>query len=137
METKRKPATLVLLTILALMGAGLTPRHVLGPATVLATQAFTPSEDGYALRHWARFAVEGVNHNAQSLRVQSTPDDFSRSYLKFDLSSFPAHQGATTATLRLYKTAGPDTTYPLDCCRIEEDWHENTLGTTEAATPWL
>ena len=149
METEHKATTLthksvshrhtalVLLMILVLMGAGSAPRRALGTATVLASQTFTPSEDGYALRQWARFAVAGGNHNAQSLLVQSSPDDFSRSYLKFDLSTFPAHQAVTTAALRLYKTAGPDSTYPLDVYRIEEDWHENTLGTTEAATPWL
>jgi len=127
---------LTLLMLLALLTATV-PTIALGSATPLASRTFIPSEDGYGVRQWARFGVDGTNHNGQGLLAQSSPDDFTRSYLQFDLSSFPSHQGATTATLRLYKTAGPEAAYPLDIYRIEEEWHENTLGASEEATPWL
>ena len=106
-------------------------------AQAYQTMTFTPSEDSYAARQQARFAVDGTNHDGENLLVQSTVDGFTQSYLKFDLSTFPAQQRVVTATLRLYKTAGPEAAYPLDVYRIEEDWQEGTLGTSEAATPWL
>ena len=103
-----------------------------------ATSTFVASEDSYTIvQQNARYASEGVNHDGEGLLVQTTPDGLTRSYLQFDLSSFLPHQAVVTATLRLFKTAGPDTNISLDVYRLEEDWQENTLGTTDAATPWM
>ncbi|MBC8449847.1 MAG: DNRLRE domain-containing protein [Chloroflexi bacterium] len=115
-----------------------TPTRTVTPTTSPSTtRVFTCNEDGYAVRQWARYVVEGANHDGQTLQAQNRPDAFTRAYLKFSLASFPAHQGVTTAMLRLYKTAGPTGVYPLDIYRIEEEWQENTLGASEENTPWL
>ncbi len=106
------------------------------PAGGEVLQTLTPSADGYVVRTWGRYHVTGDNHNGEGLQVQNTADEFRRGYLQFDLS---AQQGESIsqATLRLYKTVGPNEDSSFFIHRIEEDWLENSLGLTDTTTPWL